>query len=175
MSSPKIVLSGKQGDVKRIDGSKVMRSMGPDALFHSNSASNVTSTPYTLDNSSNEWLIWRAEEWIEVSVEADKAGKDGQGINIGLNSTNCEVISVSGNVYIVRGKFIATSDDKYKIFSNTNRIAAKSGDILYSGDAIVAEAMSSTNFKLKISWPEFLLGASKYLAYGLVEDVLSTK
>jgi hypothetical protein len=165
--SPTIQLLGKSGTVKRISAKDIMGDMAADAVWYSAAASTISAVPYTLVNSSKEWLAWEHGNDITMKFTPDPSGSDGQGFGSQSPVATWTVTAVTGTVYIVRRKYISQADSHADAFKSPNRQTAKVGDSLYPGDALLC-AKSGSSFEFKISVPENLAGG-QYVMLGAVQ------
>ncbi len=166
-TNPTIKLTSKSGTVKKIPASAITGDMRADAAWYSGSASVVTTLPYTFSNANKEWMILEKGEYAKIEFSPDSNGSDGQGFVAQATGSTWEIDSVTGTVYLLRGKFIDMADTKADIFANQNRQSASVGDKLYTGDAVLCSKTAS-KFALKIT--ALLEDYANYVAFGIVQQ-----
>jgi len=143
-----IAVTAKQGEVKTICAEDVFGDMRADALWFSENADTIESTPHVLSNEDREWIVWRIGEWVQIEITCDSNLPDGQGLVSPFGGANVTVEGVSGDVYIVRRKHISYSDNKAKIYESKTRVTASVGDEIQEDDALLGSNESKFVFRL---------------------------
>lgn len=145
-----LTLISIEGSVKTIAAVDITRDMAADAIWYNSNASPVTSVPYDLKIEDREWVVWEQGEYVEVKFTPDGNLDDGQGFGSVPYGTQWKVVDVSGDVYIVRRKYLTAGDSLADIYSNAERAAAQVNDTLKYGDAILC-AKGNAYFTVQVT------------------------
>ena len=145
-----IKITDFDGSMKKIAGSNVFMTMGPDAIWYDSNASSISIND-TLSIASKDFIINFNGTYVSLEFTPDSSGSNGQGLSVPAGILSASVISVTGTCYVLRSQHCTLATEKTDAYTDINKISATADMILYPNDMIVCEK-SSSKFEIKTTF-----------------------
>ncbi len=135
-----VAISGKTGDVKKIDSQYVKLTDGFGTLW-----SNINATTVQVSDTNLKVLLLDREATITLAFVADTS-EDGQGFHLS-HGISAKITAINGTLYTIKSEHISLDENSTDIYNNNFKDVGVVGTIFSNGSMLCSK---SSTFSIQI-------------------------